>query len=100
MIWKSKIMCENNNKADFPIDDNLWLVKQYMKKAKQLKGRFYFYFNCYDDIGSVAFEFTNETEIRISDDLLYLSNDEGDHHLYRIKNLVHIKRELDTNVNV
>jgi len=84
---------------DFRIDEDLYLLKKVLEKAVELKGRFNFFYAHGEDMSYDEFEFTDNTDLRISDNFFSLQNTEGDFHVYRVDKLIHIRRVLDTTFN-
>lgn len=85
--------------TEFRIDEDLYLLKKALETAIKLKGRFYFFYAHGEDMSYDEFEFTTNTELRISDNFIFIRNTEDDYHVYRIDKLIHIRRVLDTASN-
>lgn len=92
-------MINEETDTDFWINDDLYLLKKSLEKAIELKGRFNFFYAHGEDMSYDEFEFTDNTELHISDNFISLQNTEGDFHVYRINKIVHIRRILDTTSN-
>ena len=90
---------ETDNKetdTEFKIADDIYLLKKTLEIAVRLTGRFNFFFAHGEDMTYSQFEFTPNTEFRISDNFFSLQNTEGDYHVYRIDKIVQIRRVLGT----